>query len=105
MNSNYRYYQVPLYMRTSCSSDPKLELDESKGEVICPECEGYGQICKEDSFMILRCPKCQGKKKLDWVERITGVAPPEEKIYTCGSQYRFAATCNSGIISTSCQMS
>jgi hypothetical protein len=46
------------------------------GEIICDKCNGTGLY--NDGTYILRCPKCKGKKKLDWCEQIVGVAP--EKI-------------------------
>lgn len=44
-----------------------IELNE--GEELCPVCEGEG------FFTVGWCTKCQGKGKLDWVEKIVGVKP------------------------------
>jgi len=48
-------------------------LDKELGEVLCDRCNGEGKIYEEK--YAVRCPKCLGNKKLDWCERITGVAP------------------------------
>jgi len=45
-----------------------LKLDESIGEVICPQCNGNGFFCN----------KCLGTGKLDWVEQIVGKKPKED---------------------------
>ena len=38
----------------------------------CEECKGKGYIFLVNKEYFIRCTKCMGKGKLDWVERITG---------------------------------
>lgn len=52
----------------------------NEGEELCPECNGKGQIpCINHETKtiknILRCHNCQGKGKLDWIEKVVGVKP------------------------------
>lgn len=44
-----------------------ITLEE--GEELCDICNGVGR------FPVGRCWKCQGKGKLDWVEKVVGVKP------------------------------
>jgi len=47
-----------------------IEVDESKGEMICTKCEGSGiRNFKDYTFT---CSKCKGKGKLDWISSIMG---------------------------------
>lgn len=66
----------------------ELKLDESKGEVICPVCNGTGKIPSDTQPFSVTvegiCDRCQGKRKLDWVERITGVAPNTDAEFSIG---------------------
>lgn len=50
-------------------------LNEELGEIFCDKCNGTGTY--PSGMYQLRCPKCQGKKKLDWCEQIVGVTPKE----------------------------
>ena len=47
-----------------------------EGEVICDECMGSGNQAKWDRIpdyrITLKCDKCHGEGKLDWIENITG---------------------------------
>ena len=52
------------------------ELDEDLGEMICDKCNGSGscntKYSQETSPYYVRCPKCKGRGKVDWVENIIG---------------------------------
>lgn len=52
----------------------------------CPNCNGWGYINIHNNkklttledylrgrYKVVMCPKCLGKKKIDWIEEITGV--------------------------------
>lgn len=59
----------------------EIEVDEDRGEIICPRCEGRGAIdvARMDGSLTggtCICDKCWGKGKLDWIEQATGVEPP-----------------------------
>ncbi len=56
----------------------KVQLNKELGEVICDVCEGN----YPESKSLICCPKCQGKKKLDWCEQIVGVAPKSQEYLT-----------------------
>jgi hypothetical protein len=58
-----------------------IELNEN--EELCNKCGGTGEADQTGYFFPTICSKCQGEKKLDWVSRITGVAPKPSM--TCGS--------------------
>ena len=50
-----------------------LDIDESKGEMVCDECEGRGCIppkINSPEIMQEMCWKCQGSGKVDWVSNI-----------------------------------
>jgi len=61
----------------------ELEIDEDAGELLCDKCEGKGgNICNHPSSDLtkpqwVRCTKCQGRGKVDWVSHITGVPAPK----------------------------
>jgi hypothetical protein len=60
----------------------EIELDEDLGEIVCPICGGRGaiELARKDGSIcrnISICPKCWGKRKLDWIEQATGVEPPD----------------------------
>jgi RecJ-like exonuclease len=57
-----------------------LQLNKELGEVICDVCKGKGNY--PESKYLICCPKCQGKKKLDWCEQIVGVAPKSQEHLT-----------------------
>ena len=49
------------------------EVDESLGEILCDECDGRGcGTPKGKEKLSVRCWKCQGDGKVDWVSHITG---------------------------------
>jgi len=51
----------------------QLPLDESIGEIICDKCNGWGNLYSEkDERHIIRCSKCWGVGKLDWIEKAVG---------------------------------
>lgn len=42
----------------------------------CPSCQGsgwFGMECYNDKCYKVICSRCRGKRKLDWIEIITGV--------------------------------
>lgn len=45
-----------------------LYLDEEKGEIICPRCNGSSFSIRQ----LYNCPKCHGFGKLDWISKIIG---------------------------------
>ena len=54
-----------------------MELNE--GEVICPDCNGEKKIAdpKLNYYVFwIKCPKCKGAGKLDWIENIVGKQNP-----------------------------
>lgn len=53
--------------------------NEELGEVVCPECNGMTAI--EKGGYMLKCPKCQGKGKLDWCQQAVGVAPEKNNMF------------------------
>lgn len=61
--------------------DIPVSLNEELGEIICPECEGYGATPKEIKSMDeiqMTCQKCQGTGKVDWCQAAVGVPPPKD---------------------------
>lgn len=50
------------------------------GEVKCKNCNGYGSLnpylkkksSKSYSLIGIKCPKCLGTGKLDWIENVVG---------------------------------
>lgn len=47
-----------------------------EGEIVCPKCEGGSwpqKFLDITSPSWVRCPKCNGKGSLDWVENLMGV--------------------------------
>jgi DnaJ-class molecular chaperone len=50
-------------------------LTEEYSEFICDRCYGTGRVRMTDPRrykFTVRCPKCKGVGKLDWIEHITG---------------------------------
>ena len=47
----------------------------NEGEVICDKCDGTGDI---SGGGYVKCPKCKGKGKLDWVTNAMGYIKPFE---------------------------
>jgi len=56
-----------------------------KGEIICPECSGFGiseyiQEINIETYQSMigkeLCRKCQGAGKLDWIENLVGKENP-----------------------------
>lgn len=43
------------------------------GEYLCDKCNGRGSLPTRNPDVVTKCPKCHGKKKLDWIENIIGV--------------------------------
>jgi len=61
-----------------------MELNEELGEVICDECDGKGEVqyqIDECQSTEVRCPKCFGDGKLDWVENAMGKKKESEPIF------------------------
>lgn len=60
----------------------ELDIDESKGEILCDECNGKGSVpsSPNKNYRVYRelCWKCQGDGKVDWVSNATG--KPEKKL-------------------------
>ena len=85
-------------MSTGTSSEIiERELDESLGEIICPECEGRGTIWNGHiQTATTYCTKCWGKGKLDWIEQAVGVKPPDY-----GSSGAWGTSGSSGAMGTS----
>jgi len=46
------------------------EIELEDGEVICPECKGFGVV--KAWMRTITCLRCFGTKKLDWIEMIVG---------------------------------
>ncbi len=54
-----------------------ISIDESKGEVICPKCNGERFFITENLMAeykvdVKLCDRCHGDGKLDWVENAVG---------------------------------
>lgn len=49
-------------------------LVEEYSEFVCDECHGTGKVRSLNSryTLTIKCPKCKGIGKLDWIEYITG---------------------------------
>jgi len=47
----------------------------NEGELICDECEGTG-YSRKVNIICFKCPKCDGKGKLDWVTNAMGNSCP-----------------------------
>jgi len=43
------------------------------GEYLCDKCNGRGSLPTRNPDVVTKCPKCHGKKKLDWIENVIGV--------------------------------
>lgn len=72
-----------------------LNIDESKGEMLCDECEGRGCIPPEiDSPEIMQemCWKCQGSGKVDWVSNVMQKPKPQYFGFGSSSFYNSTAT-------------
>lgn len=66
---------MPKHIDLVKRSEPntQLPLDESIGEIICDKCNGWGNLySEEDERHIIRCNKCWGCGKLDWIEKAVG---------------------------------
>jgi DnaJ-class molecular chaperone len=50
-----------------------------EGEYICDKCNGRGSLPTRNPDVVTKCPKCNGKKKLDWIENIVGVTKNKPK--------------------------
>jgi hypothetical protein len=73
---------MPAQTRYEMSkSGEVIELNEN--EELCNKCGGTGEADPAGYYFPNICSKCQGEKKLDWISRITGVAPKPSM--TCGS--------------------
>jgi len=68
----------------------KIKLEE--GEIICDECEGRGIDSSYTGYFPVPCQKCQGEKKLDWVSKITGVAPKIVNSYFSGTSFGYSGS-------------
>lgn len=42
-------------------------------EYVCDKCNGKGNLPTKNPDVVKQCPKCYGKKKLDWIENVVGV--------------------------------
>ena len=76
-----------------------LNIDESKGEMLCDECEGRGCIPPEiDSPEIMQemCWKCQGSGKVDWVSNVMQKPKPRYFEFGSSSFYNSTFTSTSG---------
>jgi hypothetical protein len=51
--------------------DDEISFNFEDGYIICSKCNGKGRL-----FSGI-CPKCWGKKKLDWIENVVGVQEPQ----------------------------
>jgi len=40
---------------------------------LCDKCNGKGNIPTKNPDVVKVCPKCHGKKELDWIENVVGV--------------------------------
>ena len=70
-----------------------LNIDESKGEMLCDECEGRGCIPPEiDSPEIMQemCWKCQGSGKVDWISNV--MQKPKPRYFGFGSSSFYGST-------------
>lgn len=67
------------------------EKDLEEGEVICNKCEGGGswpqKFLEKENPAWVRCPKCQGDGKLDWIHAITGKPEDSFRIPITRKQY------------------
>ncbi len=69
--SGFMPKQTDLVKRSKPNT--KLTLDESIGEVVCDKCNGWGNLYSEEvERHIIRCNKCWGIGKLDWIEKAVG---------------------------------
>ena len=54
-------------------------MELKKEEVVCPECHGTGNRAKWDQIpdykCYLKCDKCDGTGKMDWIEAVVGKKP------------------------------
>lgn len=57
-----------------------------EGEVLCDKCNGTGlEPDRQNRPLRVRCPKCRGVKKVDWISNIIGLKPEvyvEPGVYT-----------------------
>lgn len=74
---------IDIYSRSKPNT--QVSLDESIGEVLCDECNGWGNLYSKDESHLVRCQKCWGIGKLDWIERVVGKKP--EFYGTSGSAF------------------
>lgn len=62
-----------------------------EGEYICDKCNGRGNIPTRNPDVVIKCPKCFGKQKLDWIENVVGVTKLKGKIDVPQEWINFAA--------------
>lgn len=67
----------PVQEQTDPVVEEEISLDFVDGYVICSKCNGEGRIKHKGSRWSDICPKCWGKKKLDWIENVVGVEEPQ----------------------------
>lgn len=62
-------------MRYRLNKFKNILISLKKGEEFCPKCDGKGRI-KTNRFnqegKYLKCSKCNGDGKIDWVEKAVG---------------------------------
>lgn len=51
-------------------------MDDEK--YICNKCNGKGHLPTKNPDVVKMCPKCHGKKELDWIENVVGVTKTKE---------------------------
>ena len=51
------------------------DVEVEEHEFICDKCDGFGFIQDKDPDYLITCPKCQGAKKVDWIENAVGKKP------------------------------
>jgi len=52
--------------------NPDLELNEEEGEIVCPDCNGWGVKFYLDENIVSTCRHCCGAGKMDWVDNLRG---------------------------------
>jgi len=78
-----------------------MELNEELGEVLCDECDGKGEVqhqIDDCQTTEIRCSKCLGHGKLDWVENAMGKKKEPDWVHINNASMSYGTNINNIVI-------